>query len=252
MKNKKLLIITSLLALVVLVLGISTMLNHKRSSGTVDIHGITECSVGINKSIVKDINTKMYGFVKSANSYNNTATANSYEATVRKGSCQQLDSTSFTDSKGAKRTTKSTAVIVDIPTAKQSWKITYDWVNNDESLSDIDLGTIKPSCLKTEELIYGDFKCANILSIARYGTDKPDPILQYMPYTGAGFSMEFDPDTKTINVAFDPPSGTTDVPAFIQNTKDIIPYWFQKRGLDQSKYKVIYSSDIDSPDDNQE
>lgn len=252
MKNKRLLLIITLCVVAVFVVVIGVLSGKKESKGMVDIQGLASCSNNINKDVVTNIDLKTYALVKSANDYNKLPTASSYKATVRSGSCQQPTKSTITDSNGKQRTIQTTSLIVDIPNAKQSWKIAFDWVTKNESVVGVDLGTIKPSCLKTNELVYGDFKCDNIVSLAKYGTDKADPILQYMPYTGAGFRMEYEPNSKTVTVFFDPPSGTTDTAAFVQNTKDIVPYWFQKRGLDQSKYTIKYSDQIDSPDDNQQ
>jgi hypothetical protein len=243
-KNKVIILASVLIGCVGLGLLFVLLGNTRPDPGHVSIKGLDKCSKNISGVVADNISTKLYALVKSANDYNKFSTADSYQASVRTGSCSQPDRTDVTNSLGDLRTVETSAIIVDIPDAKQSWKITYDWITNKESLDDVDLGTIQPSCLPTDQLRYGDFKCENIMSLAKYGTDKVDPILQYMPYTGAGFSLEYNPDTRTVSVLILPPPGTKDVRAFTENTKAIIPYWFEKRGLDMTKYTVVYSSDI--------
>lgn len=243
----------TMVCLLLLGIGLIILSSGSRSKqGHVTIDNFNDCTKNATSGTEEDISTGLYKLVKSANDYNKLTTAKSYHATIRKGSCQTTSKTVTDNSTNKEEVVQTTNIVVDVPSAKQSWKIAFDWINKQAGNTNIDLGTIQPSCLKTDQLIYGDFKCDSIMSLAKYGTDKADPILQYMPYTGAGFRMEYVPDTKTVSIFFDPPPGTTDTAAFIQNTKDIIPYWFQKRNLDQSKYKIIYSDQIDSPDDNQQ
>jgi hypothetical protein len=251
MRKNKIILITSVLAACV-GLGLLFILfgNSQPASGHVAIKDLGKCSKNINGVVADNISTKLYALVKSANDYNKSGTVDAYKATIRSDSCQQSDATIVETSDGGQRSVETSTLIVDIAEAKQSWKITYDWVTNKESLSDVDLGTIQPSCLKTDQLLYGDFKCENILSLAKYGTDKIDPILQYMPYSGAGFKLEYSPDTRVVSVLILPPSGTKDVAAFTENTKAVIPYWFQKRGLDQSKYTIVYNSESGENADN--
>lgn len=240
----RLIIASSLLLIVVIGLALLGRHSSQNKSQHVMITGIEDCSKNINASVLDDIEAKFYGTVKSANDYNKVSSADSYQATIRSGTCKN-NTSNTTDSDGKKRVIQSTTLTIDVPNAKQSWQLQYDWVTKKDSLKGIDLGTIKPTCLPKSQLQYGDFKCENIMSLVQHGTDKVDPILQYMPYTGVGFDLDYDPDTKTVTVNFNPPSGTEDYQAYNENTKAIIPYWFQKRGLDQSKYKVVYSSDID-------
>jgi hypothetical protein len=254
MRPKRNAIISVLILLVVCVVAVLILMrsSSQTKSGHVVIDNLSDCSKNVTDGTVNDVETGVYKLVKSANDYNKLATAKSYKATIRKGTCQTTSKVVTDNSTQKKLTIQSSTIIVDIAVAKQSWKITYDWVTKDTGKVNVDLGTIQPSCLKVDQLLYGDFKCDSVLSLAQHGTDKVDPILQYMPYSGAGFTMEYDADTKTVSVAFQPPPDAHDIPLFIANTKAIIPYWFQKRGLDQSQYKIIYSDQIDSPDDNQD
>lgn len=247
---------TIFVTILILCVGIILILlrtNSQDKSGHVIIKNFGDCSKNATNGTTDDVSTSIYKLVKSANDYNKQPTEKYYKATIRQGSCQNTTHEVTDNTTQKQHTVQTTTIIVDIPDVKQSWKIKYDWVTKSEGRVNIDLGTIQPSCLSKDQLLYGDFNCENIMSLAQYGTDKVDPILQYMPYSGAGFTLEYDADTKTVTVAFAPTPDIKDIPAFIQNTKTVVvPYWFQKRGLDQSKYKIIYSSDIDSPDDNQD
>lgn len=249
MKNRKFLIGLVIVTLFSVVLVITFVSRSAQQKNTVNITNLESCTKNINTEVKKSISKDLYAAIISANEYNKRHSSDTYTATVRQNSCKQVENETKGYS-GALQTVYTTTFTADIPGGKQSWKLTFDWVTNKDSI-DTDLGHLKTECLPVSELKFGDFKCENIVTLRQYGTDKPDPILQYMPYTGAGFAMEYNADTKTVTVNFDPPTDIKDIPAFIQNTKEVMPYWFQKRGLDMSKYKVEYSSDIDSSDDNQ-
>ena len=209
---------------------------------TVAITNIQICSRNIDPATLNDLEKTVYGIVKVGNDYNKKQTAKHYEATIREKSCETKNFTVKTSS-GKKSDISNSTILIDIPKAEQSWIFSYDWFVKDSPV-DTGINGATPKCPTKEQLKYGDFNCERILSLGAYDTDRVDPILQYMPYYGAGFRLEYNPDTKTVSVIILPPPGTKDVAAFTENTKAIIPYWFQKRGLDQSKYRVLYNSNI--------
>jgi hypothetical protein len=131
---------------------------------------LASCAKDMNAARVNEVQQNMYALVKSANDYNKKSTASTYTATVREGSCSPKSDHHVVGYSGKQTTVKTTAIIVDTPDTKQSWKITFDWVKNSQKI-DTDLGTIMPECLPTDQLPYGDFKCTNILSLAQHGTE---------------------------------------------------------------------------------
>ena len=245
-KNNLLIVAVSSVLLIIGILLVVFSLT-KNPQNTVTITNINSCSKGIDPVILSDVSNTVYDFVRRANDYYNKETAGHYDAVIREGSCSTTSSIVKT-STGGDRELKNSVAIIDVPDAKQSWGFSYNWLNKGTPVDTVVNGA-EPKCLDTEKLIYGDFKCQQVLGIDAFGTDNLDPILQYMPYYGAGFRLEYDPDTKTVSVVILPPTGTKDVQAFTENTKAIIPYWFEKRKLDQNQYRILYSSDIQEDQD---
>lgn len=240
--DRRVLIVSIIAALVFISTVIFAVMHHSSTQSNLTITNIETCSKNIDPKILDDVSNTVYDFVSKANDYNKKETDRHYDANIRDGSCSTKTNVVKSNVEGS-RTVKSSEAIIDVPAAQQSWKFSYDWVEKGTPVDTVINGAT-PTCLPKELLVYGDFGCDKILGLDAYGTDKVDPILQYMPYDGAGFRLEYNPDTKTVSVIILPPAETKDVAAFTENTKAVIPYWFQKRGLDQSKYRVLYSSDV--------
>lgn len=211
-----------------------------QKSETVYITNLTSCATNINPSLTDEIYSATYHLVKSANSYNKISTQPKYTATIRDKSCRHVSQNSSLGYDGKKQPVKTTSIVIDIPDAKQSWELSFDWVAS-KSIN-TDLGTIIPKCLPAESLIYGDFNCYKIMSLKEYGTDNYDVILQYMPYTGSGFDLGYNPETKEVTATIHIPIKEMDNQELIQNSREIVPYWFEHRGLDINNYTVIYKT----------
>lgn len=240
--NRKSLVLfcIGLVALAVLATVFSVLFGKASASKIVVIEGIEKCSSGIGQSVITSAGTTLYGFVVQANDYNKTSSLETYRAKVRPDSCQQDGSNDVQNANGDQQTVRTSSAIVDIAAAKQSWKITYDWVADNDSPG-VDLGTITPTCLKSDELVYGDFGCSAVLNLQKYGTTNYDPILQYTPYSGDGFTLDYDPKTREVAVTILMPADQKNNSELLENNKAIIPYWFQHRNLDIHKYTVTYS-----------
>lgn len=208
-------------------------------NNSVHITNLNDCTKGISQAVENEISTEIYTLVGFTNQYNKLDTPPKYSATIRDGTCKEVargDVAGYTENT---QLVKTTDIILDIPDAKQSWSLRFDWVSDRKV--EVDLGEIIPSCLPTELLRYGDFKCVNVLSLKRYGTDKYDPILPYMPYSGAGFDLAFDPEVKKVTATIYIPTKEQGNQELVENDKAIIPYWFEKRGLDINKYTIEYN-----------
>ncbi|MCA9327358.1 hypothetical protein KDA14_02400 [Candidatus Saccharibacteria bacterium] len=216
-----------------------SMFSQKPEKNVVIIDGITDCSHNIKGAIVDGIQSDLYAAVKKANEYNKVDTAELYHGSIRSGTCKTAEPNTVPAVDDEEQTIQSSSAIVDIPDAKQSWQISYNWVFKNEAIR-TDLGHLRYSCVADTELKYGDFKCVNIISLEQYGTDKYDPILPYMPYSGEGFDLVFDPETKHVTATFEESASQQDNQALAENDKAIIPYWFEKRGLDINKYTIEY------------
>lgn len=196
------------------------------------ITNLNSCAPNINKLIASQVSTNAYAFVERANKYNNHQNLPSYTAEIRNGTCHTITKNNST---GISRTT----AVLDVPEAKQSWKVTFSWTA-EPGTPQIDIGTIEPTCLPSSQLRYGEFKCINVLSLINYGTDKYDPILQYVPYSGDSFSLSYSPDTKTISATVNVPPDEANNTALISNTEATIPLWLQENGLNPNDYTIRY------------
>ncbi len=185
----------------------------------------------------------IYSYIKQANDYNKKDTLPKYTSEIRKDSCKTKESTVA----GVKGKLKSTTIILDVAEAKQSWKISYEWYTGKAPATVVNGATAE--CVSKQEQIYGDFNCEKILSKATYGTDKYDSILQYMPYTGQGFDLAYDADTKTVTATITVPAKDINNAVLIQNNKNAVPLWFAHRKLDITKYTVNYTVVADNPSD---
>ncbi len=237
-KNKFLLTGGIILGSLLLIGAVFIGITKNKNVPVLTISNLNSCSKNINNTVRDSMTQTIYSFIKNANDYNQKGTAPSYTSTIREGSCK---TTQGTASASPQARVKTSTIILDIPDAKQSWNISYDWYTGSTVVDTVVNGASR-SCVKSSELIYGDFKCDSIMSLSKYGTDKYDPILQYMPYTGEGFNLVYDPDTKTVTATILIPSQYAGSEEFIQNNKDIVIYWFTHRGLDPSKYTINYTS----------
>lgn len=237
-------IITAIIGLSVIIgiISIVAFVNWQKDINKTEaiyISNLDSCSNNMKESLQESMRTNMYDTIKMANDYNKQETLPRYEAVLREGTCAEKDiSISGIDNQEAD--IKETTAILDIPEAKQSWDIVYHWVPNGTDVT-TDLGTIiTPRCLSEEKLIYGDFKCENIMSLREFGTDQYDPILQYMPYTGAGFTLEYTPDTKAVEATIVVRPSDKNNKTLQNNLKAQVVYWFSYRKLDITAYKVSY------------
>lgn len=214
-------------------------------SDRVYIGNLENCSQHMQKEILDMMRTNMYQVIKRANDYNKKDTLPRYDAEIRKDSCTEKEIAAVSGS-DKRATINESSAILDIPEAKQSWQILYHWVP-DGKKADSDLGTVvNATCLPVSQLIYGDFNCEKIMSLQKYGTDKVDPILQYMPYTGAGFNLKFNPDTKEVTATIELRESEKDNQTLINSRRGQVVYWFSHRNLDITRYTVTYINEVES------
>jgi len=237
---------------VVVVVNLINAANDKNKKDAIYISNLSSCSSNMQKSLEDSMRANMYITIQSANEYNKKETLPRYESVIRDGSCTEKD-ISIGGIDGKKADIKESVAILDIPEAKQSWTITYHWVENGTPIT-TDLGTIViPSCVPKEKLIYGDFNCEKIMSLAEYGTDKYDAILQYMPYTGKGFDLSYNPDTKAVAAEIIVQPSQINNQELLTNLRGQVEYWFTHRKLDINSYTVTYTyTDTSSHDHDEE
>lgn len=216
--------------------------NNRTKPNTVFFSNLDSCSKNMQPVIQDSMRTVMYDIIVAANNYNKKESLPNYSAEIREGSCNETEEE--VSEAGGVTTLKITSAILDIEAAQQSWRVEYNWLPGGTEIK-VDLGTIiVPSCLDKEDLIYNDFNCEKVLSLQQYGTDKVDPILEYMPYSGRGFSLAYNPDTKAVTAEIEVRESQKDNKILINNLKKQIVYWFSSRDLNIKNYSVTYTTKV--------
>lgn len=228
MKNRRPIL---LLVIGILVLGtvLVMFMKHGKSSGPFTFTNLSSCAKGVDGGLVDNLDTQMYSYIKKVNAYNEAPTAAHYDGTLRTTSCVTKTNNGI----------MTTTAIVDIPTAKQSWQISFNWDRG--SSPNTDLGALTTSCLPTSQLAYGDFGCTQVLSLQKYGTDEYDPILQYTPYTSPDFNIAYNSDTKAVDVTILVRPQDANNTVLISNDKEAVGLWFTQHHLNISDYSVQYA-----------
>ena len=236
--RKKLILIISLVAvisIVAIIVGVvySSMSRQAdiQKAETVYIKDLDLCSRTIGQEIVNDLRAKMFSYVSLANKYNNQPSNENYQAVIRGGTCKTAQ---------YGKNANTSTLILDIPDAKQSWEISYAWTPGGVETNH-DLGTVTPTCLEADKLIYGDFKCNEVLNILEYGIANPDPIIELLPYFSEGFELKYTKETNKVDAIIVIRPSQKDNQTLINNLKSQVEYWFSHRDLDINKYSVTYT-----------
>lgn len=163
-RNKIILIaIVAVFALLVIALSILAFFNGGlgKTNGSANIKGIStdSCANAIPSSMENTINSELYVYIKSANTYNHVSTNKFYQSNVRSGTCKTKNNSDGT---------YTTTATIDIPEARQSWNINFAWSTSMGQSAE--LGSLASqsggsvTCPDASQLIYGDFHCENVLT----------------------------------------------------------------------------------------
>lgn len=240
MTKQRLLLVSILVLTIVALLSYLAIKPDAAPTKSIRISGLSSCSKNIDQKVVDNLGVTLYGLVLTTNNYNKAKTLPNYDGQARSNSCEQRDAHTVVGDNGRKINVLTSSVIVDVPDPKQSWRITYDWLESGDA-SKIDFGILTPQCITSNELRYGNFNCTKAYNLYTYGTPDYDPILQYMPYTGEGFKLSYDPKNRSVLATINVPVSQKDNQELIQNNEAVVPYWFEYRKLDITKYNVAYT-----------
>ena len=135
--------------------------------------------------------------------------------------------------------------IVDIESIKQSYGVTYTYSQDESELGG---NPIVVSCLPKEDLIYGEFKCTDIVS--KQEAPNQD-IMRYLPYENFSYKITPDAtqgDTLVLVVKFDIPQSDLKGNAasraeVIAMYKKEVTDWILSKGVDPDKYILQYNYD---------
>jgi len=131
--------------------------------------------------------------------------------------------------------------IVDIESIQQSYQINYGWPNSDNiTLQEY---SIFISCLPSDQLIYGDFDCKDILYTE---TQNVDPITRYLPYNTFGWSLSL--TTRNNQLIIIAPITLSSADTRNQTAEQAVNYyksaintWFSSHDLNPADYTIEYT-----------
>lgn len=151
--------------------------------------------------------------------------------------------TTFTQDDNKDTSIHTVKFIVDIKSLKQSYDISYQWVDRSDVYGD-EWGT-NVTCLPLNKLLYGDFSCKDMFILAEGPVDeKLDKILPYTsPFYRIGYfsdGKDFDNPKFTISIQImqnvNSDSTKKGYKIYQQQAKD----WLVSQGVDMSEYSIVY------------
>lgn len=180
------------------------------------------------------INATLYKIIKD-NSKNGNININ--DAAIRKDSAEYIYNKTTNINSGS--------FIIDIPSIKQSYLISYEW-SSDENNSNLSGYSATATCLSTDKLIYGDFNCKDNFSNSKNNIDR-DPILNYLPYSTFNYTITASINSQNkadLNVGMvlyssDTRDGNRD--NSINKYKTEIINWIKSKSLNPDNYLINYS-----------
>lgn len=234
-KRKIVVIVLCVVVVLGVIVGISVTKEPKQP---VIITNLNDCTPNINEKMELNLIDVVNSHVELANTYNEQPAAEQYKAHIRNGSCRELSVVDTKTSFGT-NTVTTTNFILDVPDAKQSWNVMLGWILKGQKLG-TDTGSAQLECPEANQLIYGDFRCINVVSKIKYGTYNYDPILGFVPYDGDSFNLSYDPDTKTVSATVLIQPDQSNNTLLIENVKSAVPIWLRNNGLNPEDYTIKY------------
>jgi len=130
--------------------------------------------------------------------------------------------------------------IVDIASLKQSYDVSYQWVESGDSYQKLDEYGTGVRCLPKDKLKFGDFNCKDMFTQLQ----PTEPLLQHLPYTTPNIDVVLDPRAeKTLSVTIQTSAADerTDPDAAIALYKSQVNSWLRSvGGVDPSDYTIRY------------
>lgn len=207
-------------------------LRGKNTNNEVNISNLASCTKDISQSKTTELQSRLYKIVTAANDHNRVSSSSSYSATIRDSSCKTSVSAGV----------DTTTLIVDIPKAKQSWSISFRWIPT-TSRAVADTGGITPSCVPSDELYYGDFKCNDIVPGLTQAANI-DPIFKYIPHSTLDYSLTGASNggqaLLTAQLFLTAADQSNADAAATQYKQEVLDY-ITSVGLDPSKYTIDYA-----------
>ena len=203
------------------------------------ISNLEDCTYRIDRDIAQAIFNGTFQNIQQINTYYDMKTASTYAAEIRKDSCR----TEPDDVEGR----YVTMFLLDVPKAKQTWRVKFTWVDRMTVLegADTNMGEIGLTCPLESELIYGDFGCVDWYRKEVLGLM---PIEDVLPYTSKRFeiSVAYTDGQRTVIIIpffnFDDFNDTGNIkPEIYEARRKEALDWITSKGFNPSDYKIEYA-----------
>jgi hypothetical protein len=239
-RNKRLVLFGAIIFIVVLIglaVSLSLFLKNSGQSTTVTIGNYNDYIKNLPNSERAKIESALYSVI---NMNTDGDTPNISDALIRQNSYEQT----------TKDGTFTSIFIVDIPSIRQSYKLTNYYSPPEPGQKSSYDYTILATCLDKSDLIYGDFNCKDRLSVEN-GLIKSDPIINLLPYKTNFYTVALRPgQTQSegdkiqlqLTIYTVPRLGIEATPEKFEQYKKEISEWLRSNGLNSDDYEFIMST----------
>ena len=130
-------------------------------------------------------------------------------------------------------TTYTTSFIVDIASLKQSYRVSYQWDEKDNTNNLDEWGSVV-SCVKGDEVIYPDFHCKDYSTEASGTTDSTAALLPHFVANKYNISTVI-ANGEISEIKIDIFSCTNSADTYESEAKE----WLKSQDINLSKYKIV-------------
>lgn len=232
--NNKTIILLMLIVLL-LILGYFVLGSRQNPYGdSVSIININQYTQGkkTNRDTLQFIQHSLY----------KTITLNTPDATANQLNDIAIREGTFSQNYNKDTKLNSVNFIVDIPSLRQSYDISYQWVDSGGNKRSIDeYGTVV-KCLNKDRVIYKDFQCKDMFSETK---KYADPIIEFLPHSTRNYKVTYNATRKSLEVEIS--LSAADIRSkreheIIEKYKAEIRDWISSKKLNPDAYSNIYLS----------
>lgn len=234
--NNKTISILTLVAIITLVGTViyTTIQNQKNQYGDgVTIQNIKKFTKQqpSDKKTLDFIEHALFNTVKKNVPASDITASSIQDAAIRDGS--------FSYDYKKEHTLHTVTFIVDIPSLRQSYNVSYQWVDDKRHESArAEYGTIV-SCIRDDaKKIYKEFQCVDMFTAPKAA----DPIIQYLPHTTTNVTVTYNLVRKSLEatIKLSAADERTGANAAIEQYKKEIRDWIASKNLNPDKYANTY------------
>lgn len=148
----------------------------------------------------------------------------------------------FSQEYNKEQTLHSVNFIVDIPSLKQSYDVSYQWVEDAKKIKSVDEYGIFVRCIKDDKKkIYKDFQCKDMFTTA---SKHEDPIVEFLPYSTNSIKVTYNSIRKALEVTIYLSAAEerdADTNKYINSYKEQVNAWIVSKKLKPSDYTMYYN-----------